>query len=1074
MFSPTPGETRDMELLPVEDGSEGATLKYLRDQYNFVKIKSKELHRSPDIAAVHNEASRKAAGKLYSAVYVSFHRVPFIITSFLFSSLLRATIIYSTISFSKLESLEKFVKKRSNQYSPELFDYKRWVPVLEVARKIRQHEDDYPDVVLLPSSPVRGEAEVTRSSNSRDHKTASLLEVQRMVRNLNSEQVRCRSAVQQSLLDMESELFHTKAAAVQTCGELSQTIRRLQKENDELREAMSTQLAKYAAERDVLDKDRLNKAIAELNEQSERMIAEIRHTKEQQLEDFIQIQKKNEEERKKTELAIMERHRQEFGAMAFEHKTILKELQAKHEIKLKNITNSHNVMVESLMTRIAELEMIPRPVDRGVICRTCSSAEAELSAMNQRINDLEAGLASERALREDERSRFEEAAAGLTASHEQQMSALQRASDDKIASLQSELAHLLEETRREPSADGHRGDHQADKAAVQETLAAPIAALPDSKLDELIEMHRAAMEKQADDYKRLESLYAESQQLNWILQQQVDRHAEAAGSTDEEAARHIKEVSVLKQEIADMKEDREQFEFRVNQRVLDLEAKLEEEASRCAEMRRQLASTKMQELARLSSEVSQEAVQVSATSIEDSVDRRKHSRIIEEQSAKIAALTRELDLLRNQQAGPAASSSPPTTTTAAAPPPPSKAELIRRSSSAFASGVLTESVGRVAGSQVSSLEKAVERLQAQLRQKEADADTLAVQVDSLQLQNANLKEDLQRLQQQQASRNAESERHQLIRQSSALIVGEFVTASVDKVVVDRKDEAIAALKDQVRALTTALGAESDSNREAQKKRDEKEHQITALQSALAVSTAELDAVKRELSSTTLKHDAMKNQNESLLNECEELKLRVDELEKASRTAAVGTVGLLRRQQSSIVASNIVTSAIASTIQKNSSSKSASVNRSLEHDEIENLRRALTDAQERCGGVEVELSSVRQKYDDLLVQLQQLEQLRTQTSKSAEDSLTAPGTALSRQISNIAMQTVNEAVVASILNTVGAVSQPPFGEADPFAGGSVQEGEVTDEFGSHFSEEVTNSGLLVSAFGTVQGKTSLLF
>ena len=68
MFSPTPGETRELELLPVEDGSEGATLKYLRDQYNLVKIKSKELHRSPELVAVHNESNRKAAGKLYSAV----------------------------------------------------------------------------------------------------------------------------------------------------------------------------------------------------------------------------------------------------------------------------------------------------------------------------------------------------------------------------------------------------------------------------------------------------------------------------------------------------------------------------------------------------------------------------------------------------------------------------------------------------------------------------------------------------------------------------------------------------------------------------------------------------------------------------------------------------------------------------------------------------------------------------------------------------------------------------------------------------------------------------------------------
>ena len=65
----TPG-AHEPELLPIGIADEDSTLRYLRDQYNAVKMRSKELGKLKTTGATPSDeaSSKKAVLKLYSAM----------------------------------------------------------------------------------------------------------------------------------------------------------------------------------------------------------------------------------------------------------------------------------------------------------------------------------------------------------------------------------------------------------------------------------------------------------------------------------------------------------------------------------------------------------------------------------------------------------------------------------------------------------------------------------------------------------------------------------------------------------------------------------------------------------------------------------------------------------------------------------------------------------------------------------------------------------------------------------------------------------------------------------------------
>lgn len=287
--------------------------------------------------------------------------------------------IYTTISSAKTSDVEKFIQKRATQIPHDYFDAPYWQEVLDIAGGVRGSRR-----LSLPALQDRA-----GDSISKDVVKAYFLEVQRRTKHLNAEHARYKTVVESEISAMQAEITETKHATDRKTNALLAKIAELQKVNEQLQHTIHAIANEDNPGSDTPDRmysaDELEHArrcsIMRLTEEYDRK-------RQEQLEEYLRMQRQAEESRKQTDLAIMEKHRQEFGALIFENKEKMKEMKANYELQMKNMTNTHNLQVEQLLAKIAMQELIPPVKDHGTICRDCDKSKG-------RIIELEANLDSQ-------------------------------------------------------------------------------------------------------------------------------------------------------------------------------------------------------------------------------------------------------------------------------------------------------------------------------------------------------------------------------------------------------------------------------------------------------------------------------------------------------------------------------------------------------------------------------------------------------------------------------------------------------------------------------------------------------
>ncbi len=97
-------------------GYEGDHIKMLRDRYNASKLRSEELSLTSTSLPVPLRVHGELAGRVYSAM---------------------ATLLYASISISKIDDLERYIRKKATQLPRTIFDLDDWATVLNIARECR-------------------------------------------------------------------------------------------------------------------------------------------------------------------------------------------------------------------------------------------------------------------------------------------------------------------------------------------------------------------------------------------------------------------------------------------------------------------------------------------------------------------------------------------------------------------------------------------------------------------------------------------------------------------------------------------------------------------------------------------------------------------------------------------------------------------------------------------------------------------------------------------------------------------------------------------------------------------------
>ena len=102
--------------LKIGIGYEGDHIKMLRDRYNASKLRSEELSLTCTSLPVPLRVHGDLAGRVYSAM---------------------ATLLYASISISKIDDLERYIRKKATQLPRTVFDLDDWATVLNIARECR-------------------------------------------------------------------------------------------------------------------------------------------------------------------------------------------------------------------------------------------------------------------------------------------------------------------------------------------------------------------------------------------------------------------------------------------------------------------------------------------------------------------------------------------------------------------------------------------------------------------------------------------------------------------------------------------------------------------------------------------------------------------------------------------------------------------------------------------------------------------------------------------------------------------------------------------------------------------------